>query len=272
MNIIHAARCRSAFNAVIILSAFLCWAAPASAGEIIACVKNKTGATRIISPPGICKKNEQLVRWNKAGPQYPDGSVPAGDKLGDMLYWDGSAWVLIPAIAVPKGAATPRLSLCKSGPSWECRYQIGDTGPAGGIVFHVTEGGLHGLEAASNDLGLAPWGCKQIGIPAARKREVGAGASNTRAIVAQCSEARIAARLASDYTLNGYNDWFLPSRDELDLLYQHQDVVGAFVDDNYWSSTEHKDSYIAYNQHFPSGSRAGYHKDFDLSVRPVRAF
>lgn len=38
-------------------------------------------------------------------------------------------------------------------------YAIGDTGPAGGIVFYVTEGGIHGLEAAQVDQGYAPWGC-----------------------------------------------------------------------------------------------------------------
>ena len=38
-------------------------------------------------------------------------------------------------------------------------YEIGDTGPAGGIVFYVTDGGLHGLEAAPEDQDRGEWGC-----------------------------------------------------------------------------------------------------------------
>jgi hypothetical protein len=30
-------------------------------------------------------------------------------------------------------------------------YAIGDTGPAGGIVFYITDGGLHGMEATPDD-------------------------------------------------------------------------------------------------------------------------
>ena len=38
-------------------------------------------------------------------------------------------------------------------------YEIGKTGPAGGIVFYVTDGGLSGLEAAPTDVSTVVWGC-----------------------------------------------------------------------------------------------------------------
>ena len=43
-------------------------------------------------------------------------------------------------------------------------YAIGDTGPTGGIVFHVTNGGLNGLEAALVDQVTASWGCAGTGF------------------------------------------------------------------------------------------------------------
>ena len=43
-------------------------------------------------------------------------------------------------------------------------YAIGDTGPAGGIVFHATNGGLNGLEAALVDQSPAPWNCPNTDV------------------------------------------------------------------------------------------------------------
>jgi len=39
-----------------------------------------------------------------------------------------------------------------SDPATITYYAVGDTGPAGGIVFYTSDGGLHGLEAAPADL------------------------------------------------------------------------------------------------------------------------
>jgi hypothetical protein len=101
-------------------------------------------------------------------------------------------------------------------PQWEaCKYAIGGTGPAGGIVFYVTDGGTHGLEAAPADQGTAPWGCNGTAIPGADSHVVGAGKQNTLDILAGCKEVGIGAKIADDYSLNGYNDWYLPSIDEL---------------------------------------------------------
>lgn len=171
-------------------------------------------------------------------------------------------------------------------------YNIGATGPAGGIVFYVTvtNGETHGLEAARGDLGFAPWGCTQI-IPSqdpsgndqyingpviegADGTAVGTGAQNTADILAGCNESGIAAELADNYQLNGFSDWFLPSKDELNLLHQQRAVVGMPTNRHYWSSSE---SGIlgydtAWSQIFTDGQikRAG--KYANLSVRPIRAF
>jgi hypothetical protein len=90
--------------------------------------------------------------------------------------------------------------------------------------------------------------------------------------LADCSESGVAAKVAKNYSLNGYVDWFLPSVDELNLLYQQRAVVGGFYNDIYWSSTE-QDDVFAWGQYFIFPSSPGYtFKDIPLRVRAVRAF
>lgn len=100
-------------------------------------------------------------------------------------------------------------------PAYCTTYAIGDTGPAGGTVFYVSGGGLHGMEVAPKTESWAQWGCYDEFIGGAFGTDVGTGASNTQAIVASCG-ADTAAGIADNYELNGYTDWFLPSRDELE--------------------------------------------------------
>ncbi len=73
-------------------------------------------------------------------------------------------------------------------------------------------------------------------------RAVGTGYQNTTDIVLGCPEEGIAARLCYDLEMNGYSDWFLPSIDELLLMYTnlHSKGSGSFDDHFYWSSTQDK--------------------------------
>jgi len=86
-----------------------------------------------------------------------------------------------------------------------------------------------------------------------------------------CSTPGIAARLAGNYVLNNYIDWFLPSIDELNELYLHKDIVGGFANVYYWSSTEDYSAYAWY-QDFSGGILGNFSKNFPLRVRAVRAF
>jgi hypothetical protein len=137
-------------------------------------------------------------------------------------------------------------------------------------VFYVTDGGLHGLEAAPQNQS-APWGCHGTSIAGADGTAVDTGAQNTADILAGCSESGIAARIAGDYSLNGYADWFLPSKDELYLLYQQKDVVGNFATGAYWSSTENNSS-LAWIHIFSNGNQTYTYKNNTVGVRAIRAF
>jgi hypothetical protein len=143
---------------------------------------------------------------------------------------------------------------------------------AGGIVFHVDASGLHGLVAAPTDSGSAPWGCVGTSIPTAAG--VGAGATNTAAIVAACAQTGTAARIADGLVLNGYSDWFLPSRDELTLLATNLGTqgLGAIASAWYWSSTEWSADW-AVMLHLALGRETWERKDQPyMVVRAVRAF
>jgi hypothetical protein len=71
--------------------------------------------------------------------------------------------------------------------------------------------------------------------------------------------------------LNGYSDWFLPSKDELNQLYLQKNVVGGFANYFYWSSSEYN-YYKAWGQDFSAGYQGYDGKGNPSNVRAVRAF
>ena len=149
-------------------------------------------------------------------------------------------------------------------------YAVGDTGPAGGIVFSVTDDGLHGLEAAPVDQGSAEWGCLATDVPGASGWGIGWGDDNTTDILSYCT-GTIAAKLADNYFLNKYQDWYLPSRDELSLLYARKDIVGGFTSDKYWSSSENGSGF-AWFQDFNLLNVTSDAKGAVYGVRAIRTF
>lgn len=142
----------------------------------------------------------------------------------------------------------------------------------GGIIFYIDKTWMHGLIAPTSDQSTgAQWGCIMTSIPGTSK-DVGTGQANTTAIVNGCSTAGIAARICDDLVLSGYSDWFLPSKDEMNLMYLQQNIIGGFANTVYWNSTEYNASY-AWNQTFPSGLQTLTMKDGNTwHVRAVRAF
>jgi hypothetical protein len=144
----------------------------------------------------------------------------------------------------------------------------------GGIIFYVDNTGQHGLISATQDLGIgSPWGCE--GTPNnGTSLVVGTGLFNTEAIVVGCSATNTAGYLCYNLDYNGYTDWFLPSRDELTLMYSnlHQAGLGSFSLATYWSSTE-ANSTTAWIKSFVTGSNSSNFKNTTTyRVRPIRAF
>jgi hypothetical protein len=189
-------------------------------------------------------------------------------------------------VTAPSGTNTTALS-------------IGDT-YQGGVIFYLDSNG-GGLIAAPTDQYTvdfkkdfsgtetefkAQWGCPSATISGADGTAIGTGAQNTIDIEAGCITAGTAADICANLTLGGYSDWFLPSKDELNLIWTNladsdgdgsnngpsdPNNLGGFAVSNYWSSSE-PDSSFAWAQNFLIVSQDPNLKTNYLYVRAVRAF
>lgn len=140
-------------------------------------------------------------------------------------------------------------------------YEVGDTGPAGGIIILDRGEGAADwryLELGPEDIGLGDqFGCLFQEIADARNPDIGAGLDNSMAILAahdglddyynnpqQCANSNdgtVAAKTCLEYELNGFDDWFLPSQEELLLAHAayYEIGLGQFeLERLYWTSTE----------------------------------
>ena len=201
-----------------------------------------------------------------------------------------------------------------------CEYvSIGDT-HEGGIVFWL-DGNGGGLIAAPTDQSIgskiadrfnmdAPWegpgpgwGCMWTTVPGANEEAIGKGKQNTDAIVnTGCltnmhtqgtMEGPGAAEICYNLSLGGYDDWFLPSQEELREMLKNigpsedevSDMntlgvapvdgmgVGKLLGTSYWSSTQQNYNNARTISHLNIGGRGSKHKDDgNPSVRAVRAF
>jgi len=95
-------------------------------------------------------------------------------------------------------------------------------GPAGGKLFYDKgnySDGWRYMEAALTNVGAGyPWCNSSQDIPGAKGQAIGTGKSNTAAIIAVYGTGLYMARICTEYSLNGYNDWFMPCKDEATQL------------------------------------------------------
>jgi formylglycine-generating enzyme required for sulfatase activity len=148
-------------------------------------------------------------------------------------------------------------------------YFIGQS-YGGGIIFYIDGTGQHGLISAPTDQATALWGCNNNFI-GGTSTDIGTGDANTATIVSGCSESGIAASICKNLVLNGYDDWFLPSKDELVQLYIQKNVIGGFVSFYYWSSSDVSTTQ-AWCFIFGLGIPTWGNKIDNFGVRPVRTF
>ncbi len=149
-------------------------------------------------------------------------------------------------------------------------YSIG-ANYGGGIIFYIDGTENHGLIAATSDQSTgASWGCAGTLI-GGTSTGIGTGQANTSTIVGFCSETGIAARICHDLELNGFDDWFLPSLDELAQIFIYRNIIGGFSTEYYFSSSECDDN-KAWEKSFFMGDQGCWFKNVPHYVRAVRAF
>ena len=122
---------------------------------------------------------------------------------------------------------------------------VGDTGPGGGIVFYVASSPFtcapdRGSTCTYLEAGT-PIGKSYLCDPNTYSRlrpyeGIGLGSQNTY-LATHCPDGTLQA--VKEMTAGGKSDWFVPSRDEMQLAYDNREVIGLSVGQNfaYWSSS-----------------------------------
>lgn len=181
---------------------------------------------------------------------------------------------------------------------WEASgATVGEEGPAGGWIFYDKgsySDGWRYLEACLEDLDhtgdyTLEWGDQGTDINGNDDTlppeliSIGSGKINTYTIVQAIGDnggTAYAAQLCYDYSWTNadcvYDDWFLPSEAELNLMYAnlHNQAtpLGGFSDTGYyWSSTERSDL-LANFLRFDTGENTFNYKGSSYRVRPSRRF
>ena len=183
---------------------------------------------------------------------------------------------------------------------------VGDIGPGGGIVFY--DAGKE--EYWGRYLEIAPQSCEGVRYPwrpngnektvykpqgdqtAAELRVlakgIGMGKVNTRIITLALGAGKYAAKYAEDLVCNGRDDWFLPSKDELDTAYNRlaqnrvgskDTPIGGFNKGYFWTSSDYNNA-TAWSQYFMDGQQFDRVQTMDgnrtppnpFRVRAIRAF
>lgn len=167
--------------------------------------------------------------------------------------------ILAIAVILIAGLAV-NFSSCKKDDD-EKELAVGDA-YAGGYIIHLNSTKQGGIVCAKLDQSggnAIQWAGNVNSNTNATGTAVGTGQANTTAIVNdQGTAIHYAARICNELVLEGYSDWYLPSKDELNLMFSLAlSSKGNFQDNIYWSSTEE-----------PTGSSGGesgdaWCQDFD---------
>ncbi len=166
----------------------------------------------------------------------------------------------------------------------------------GGHIFYFFPNDTAGMVIGPKDLSYPydknktqiAWNCRDTLI-GANERAIGSGMRNSIKIKeAGCKLYDVdnkiwmlpAAELCLDYKGGGYDDWFLPSKDELHEAYMKLSYTGKvkFGNKDFWSSTEVNKTFAAI-EYFKDGGRehemfgqSNFKKFYFYWVRPVRVF
>lgn len=134
----------------------------------------------------------------------------------------------------------------------------------GGLIFYLNTSTGNGLVSAPDDqnMGMGIEWDESLFTTNAIGAAIGTGQANTTTIVGIVGPGAYAASICDNLNINSKNDWFLPSRDELNEMYTKLKLNGSggFSTGYYWSSTEASSS-TAWGQDFATGSQDQLPKD-----------
>jgi uncharacterized caspase-like protein len=234
---------------------------------------NPTAAvgTLYVSTAVNATKGELFVNGQSLGPLPYRGPIAEGSYSLEVQWSAGNALPFKQVINIAPGAT---VSLNAT----TLLIALGKPGPAGGLVFYDkgnSSDGWRYLEAAPTDTHARIQWYNGNYIDIKTGTAIGSGKANTAAIIAVQGSGSYAAMACRNLSIGGFSDWFLPSKDELNLMYQNlkKANLGGFGSGWYWSSSQYYyDSYDACVQRFSDGNQGNFSKFFTYAVRAVRAF
>ncbi len=167
-------------------------------------------------------------------------------------------------------------------------YNLGDTGPGGGLVFMISGGKTYEMApkawGAIGVIDPSLYWCDTVPftVTGTDGTAIGDGFGNTAALFAagdgkgHCGSDAVAAVLAFRGTDDSAGQWFIPSKDELNAMYGYKSLIVdttkyGFANVNYWGSSQFN-PFSAWFQFFGDGIQGNANKNYPLRVRPIRAF
>ena len=187
--------------------------------------------------------------------------------------------VMDPATASAQQVAIePDGTLSQMSMSTPPTYAIGDF-VQGGVVFWLSASGTHGKVVSIYEIGATLWSLVPFTEIGATAQSDINGAGNTVAVILQAGHTISAAQHCALLAYGGYDDWYLPSVDELTDVYTNRVAINTTATANggedfgtlYWSSTESSSTGAKF-YNFDLGTNGNTNKNSSIEVRAVRAF
>jgi hypothetical protein len=164
-------------------------------------------------------------------------------------------------------------------------YDVGDEGPAGGIIFFkkgTAKDGWRYLELSPVGAEFAaPWGFLSDGVYGPdgfiTESGLGTGKMNTLTVIARMealARTGSAAQIVRKLNTGGFDDWFIPSKDEMEILWQALGAKGRgqFSRVTYWTSSQSDNPYVWFFDFRDGRQYFNGSKTTVMRVRPIRAF
>jgi hypothetical protein len=192
-----------------------------------------------------------------SNPTGAEGSLVFNSDYGVMQYCEGDEWISM-------GKDCPR---------------IGDVCRDGSVYAGLsTDGDIRMFTTPANAGSAMPWNNgNNSGYLSTGQTNINTGEANTNAIVTYDADTgdggvqpNQAAQHCYDLEAHGKDDWYLPARYELAVLYDNRELIGGFSGGIYWASTDTSGGTFAWTHRFPDGNLNDIQKENNYIVRCVR--